>query len=125
MDLKDYAKPGKYGDKDIKKFKDCHKLISRGAPGSSSDAYSKHPLANVENFKPGEVVGISANGQRNGRMTPDFEQIRRAAQARVIFITDKRKDRIRHFNRGEREVATFLMSLGYYEFKDGWWVRYL
>lgn len=124
MDLSKYIINAVHGAKDAVKFRRATKLISRGVPGSSSHAYSRHPQANTGEYSKEDIVGISVNGKRRNRIPPDFREILKAHQAGVKgFITDNVKDRNRPYNIGEREVAAFLKKLGYVEYKGkGLWI---
>ena len=115
---------GFYGAKDLKKFKVATQLISRGANGSSSHRYSPHHLANTGHHSRDDIVGISVNGNRRGRLRADFKEIHKAHDAGVRgFVTDNVSDRARDFNIGEREVAKFLTKLGYVDpTNKGHWV---
>jgi hypothetical protein len=122
-----------YQYKDQVKFKPCTKLISRGAQGSSSYWYAQDPVrtlginvpVNADTYTKDDLVGISVNGNRHNRVAPDYDLIKKAADAGVRFVTDNSYHRNRPFNVGEREVAAFLTSLGYSneETPDGcvWW----
>lgn len=120
-----------YNQKDITKFAKCTKLISRGAPGSSSDKYSKGQMLsipidsiNATEYSPEDIVGISVNGARRGRLTFDKTLVDLAMTAGAMFITDNLYNRNRSFNVGEREVAYYLSIFGYtfhdHE-KGGYW----
>ncbi|MEA2112851.1 MAG: hypothetical protein U9P50_02675, partial [Patescibacteria group bacterium] len=69
MNISKFVSNKFYGQKDIKKFEDCSKLISMGAVGSSSHNYSKHPKANLSQYDKCDVVGISINGNRKNRVS--------------------------------------------------------
>jgi len=124
MDLSSYVR-GHYGKKDLAKFDICTKLISRGVDGSSSYRYSQHPLCNTGNYNESDIVGVSVNGKRKGRIGFDKNEIIKAYESGIKgFVTDCLFDRSREFNVGEREVALFLESLGYHEYKDtGKWIK--
>jgi len=124
MDLRDYVS-GYYGKKDSSKFEVCTKLISRGVDGSSSHRYSRHPLCNTGNYNESDIVGISVNGKRKGRIGFDKSEIIKAAESGIKgFVTDNQFNRNRSFNIGEQELSVFLVSLGYQEFKDtGKWIK--
>lgn len=114
-----------YQLKDAAKFKHCNKLIARGTPGSSSNLYSIwcEARTNVGVYDPEDVVGISVNGARAGRLPFDGQEVARAAIVGVVFITDTVRHRSRSFNVGERELAQFLVGLGYRETAHGKWQR--
>ena len=115
---------GKYTQKDIEKARKCNVMIGRGSQRSSTNryraAFGKH--ANPEEFSYMDYVFISAEGNRNGRLKPNFELLKKAIKAKVIFITDVPADRNRNYNIGEREVAEFLLENGYTEVEPGEWI---
>lgn len=78
--------------------------------------------ANVGQYSPEDIVFISAEGNRGGRVAPDFDEILKAVQGRARIITDIKADRNRSYNLGEREVAQFLEKNGYVEIRDGQWI---
>ena len=125
IDLTKSGKSGRFFEKDRKKFSSITKLISRGSDRSSSKAYADAAgdLANTGTYTSDDVVGISAEGARSNRVAPDFDEIDRAVEAGVTFITDVKADRNRGYNVGEREVAAHLESKGYVEVLDGVWKR--
>jgi hypothetical protein len=104
-----------YRDKDAQKSRFATQFIGRGAPGSSTDLYRKQwearGLANTGEYRIYDMVFISVNGNRQGRIKPDLELIRKAVEAGATLITDNRYHRNRPYNVGEREVAEFLLSL--------------
>jgi hypothetical protein len=122
IDLTGYSS-SPYAKKDIKKFWKCTKLISKGVKGSSSFYYSRHPKANIGNYNEKDIVGISVNGKRFGRLKFDKQQIDEAIKANVCFVTDNPYDRNRDYNIGEREVADYLTKNGYKETNPGFWQK--
>ena len=86
-------------------------------------------LANCGVYAPGDIVFISAEGRRSGRLTPDFAEIRLAARSGVTFVTDplgqgQNGTRSSPYNQGEREVAAELERLGYTEENgNGLWTK--
>lgn len=125
LDLDKSSKKGEYFEKDKAKFAPINKLISRGSSNSSSEAYriAAGKFANTGEYASTDIVGISAEGNRTGRVSPDFVEIKKAVLARATIITDKAADRARQYNVGEREVADFLIKNGYKETSDGQWER--
>jgi len=117
IDLTGFLKPNcPYSNKDVAKFKECTKLISRGARYSSSWYYSKHPLANTGDYCSSDTVGISVNGKRRNRIPADFVELHQAIKSGVkVFVLDSLGDRNRTFNVGEREVTDYLIKQGYKE----------
>lgn len=105
--------------KDRAKFSCCNKLITRGAPGTSSDYYEKFGIEglvlkiNPKVFLATDIVGISANGLRRTRVEPDFELINAAMLVDAVIVLDGKENRSRPYNLGEREVAAYLRKHGY------------
>ena len=106
-----------YLAKDQVKADDCNKFIGQGSSVSSTNSYrlSYGVLANCGEYKPNDVVFVSAEGNRRGRLEPPYEELKIACKAEVTFITDILLHRNRQYNVGEREVATFLETQGYWE----------
>ncbi len=109
--------------KDQKKADLSNKFIGRGSANSSTNAYriAYGSAANSGQYSAYDVVFISAEGNRNNRLDPDFDEIHRAAMKSVIFITDDAANRNRLYNLGERQVAEFLLRIGYVEVLPGVW----
>jgi hypothetical protein len=104
--------------KDQKKADQANKFIGIGSPTSSTNQYRKDygDMANCGVYDEDEdIVFISAEGNRAGRLNPDFREINLAIQARVTLLTDNRVARNRSYNIGERQVAKFLEEHGYRE----------
>lgn len=118
-------KTSPYTVKDQRKAVKANKFIGRGSARSSTAAYAKAygDLANCSQYSSDDVVFISAEGNRSGRLKPDFEEILLAVEAGVTFITDDAYNRNRPYNIGEREVAAFLINHGYTEKNLGVWSR--
>ncbi len=116
--------------KDRAKWAMANKFIGRGSPRSSTAKYAAalQSFANTGAYTANDVVFVSAEGNRAGRMPPDFAEIDRAIAAGATIITD-RKGRTNEFgtrsglyNVGEREVAQHLERSGYAETNgDGVW----
>ena len=123
VDISSSTRKSPYFQKDLKKFKDATKLISRGSGKSSSAAYADAAgaKANTGEYDSSDVVVISAEGARKNRIGPDYDEIQLAIDAGVTFITDNPEDRARKYNVGEREVAAFLTENGYEETSPGKW----
>lgn len=114
-----------YAAKDQRKADVATKFIGRGSPTSSTAKYARAfgALANCGTYSASDAVFISAEGARRGRESIDRDEIKRAADAGVTFITDNRYDRERSYNVGEREVAALLVTLGYPLSNNGTWVK--
>lgn len=108
---------GRYTAKDQAKSDLANKFIGRGSPESSTEAYRQawDTRANTGTYSPEDVVFVSAEGKRTGRIEPDFTEIDKAMKAGATIVTDKPADRNRPYNVGEREVATHLIQRGYVE----------
>lgn len=114
----------RYTAKDEAKSRLANKYIGRGSMASSTNAYAAAigpSHANTGNYTGEDIVSISAEGNRRGRLCPDFEEIKKACDARALIITDSEFDRNRSYNIGERQVAAFLNSQGYEESLPGSW----
>jgi len=112
-----------YTAKDQLKADQANKFIGRGSARSSTNQYEIDygDLANTGNYTSADKVFISAEGNRSGRITPDFDEILKAVKARATIITDNLYNRSRTYNIGEREVAEFISSHGYKEAPSGIW----
>jgi len=127
IDIAKVSKRIAYVGKDVAKFRGATKLISRGSSQSSSHAYAvaAGAFANPGVYQSDDVVGISAEGNRRGRIPPDTEELDKAVAAGVkAFITDTRIDRHRAYNFGERKVEAYLLRRGYQETGvTGYWTK--
>jgi len=112
-----------YLAKDQAKADRASKFIGQGSERSSTAGYAENfgGLANSGQYLAGDVVMISAEGARKGRVAPDLDEIDRAIQARATLITDDLANRSRSYNIGEREVAAHLQTRGYIETEPGRW----
>ncbi len=115
-----------YTAKDQAKSDKATQFIGLGSENSSTHQYMLDwgNKANTGNYTADDVVFISINGKRKGRLgfvhiTP---LVSKAVKAGARFITDNEYDRNRPFNLGEREVAAYLTQQGYTE-KDGLWTK--
>ena len=109
--------------KDQKKADKSNKFIGRGSDNSSTKRYAEAygEDANTGQYEATDTVFISSEGNRKGRVEPDFAEIQKAIDAGVTFITDKVADRNTNYNVGERQVAEYLGKNGYEESSDGTW----
>lgn len=103
-----------YGYKDQMKADISNKFIGRGSAASSTNQYAKDygDKANTGDYVSSDVVFISAEGNRTGRLVVDFDEIRKAILAEATLITDNPANRNRAYNTGERDVANFLRTHG-------------
>lgn len=119
----------RYLAKDQAKASKANKMIAIGVMGSSTYKYAlaNEEVANTRNYVEGDVVFVSVNGKRAGRISPYQDPLRHeivsAIEANVTFITDNKYDRNREFNIGEREVANLLEFHKYTEVGEGVWQK--
>lgn len=114
-----------YGVKDQQKSDRANKFIGRGSILSSTHKYALAwgDLANCGYYSDNDIVFVSAEGCRKGRIDPDFREIQSACENNVTFVTDIVFDRERPYNKGERQVAEFLVSQNYFEYSPGTWKK--
>lgn len=112
-----------YSIKDQAKSDRATCFIGRGSPRSSTHAYmlAWGQRANISFYRPEDTAFVSAEGDRVGRLEPDFVELSLACRAGITFITDVPHHRARDFNVGERQVAQFLVSRDYHEIAPGVW----
>lgn len=103
-----------YGFKDQMKADISNKFIGRGSAASSTNQYAKDygDMANTGDYVSSDVVFISAEGNRTGRLVVDFDEIRKAILAEATLVADNPANRNRAYNTGERDVANFLRTHG-------------
>lgn len=121
-----------YFKKDVAKASDSNKFIGAGAPGSSTAEYAKVLGGSDTVFRRNDVVFVSSNGLRAGRvsvldssgkLTKEYKALDDAIEAGAVIRTDTAADRARPYNVGEREVATYLTQKGYQEASPGVWKK--
>lgn len=115
---------GPHTAKDQAKWDRANKMIARGSGRSSSHRYAQAagPLANSGTYAPTDVVFVSAEGNRSGRVDPDWAELGRAVRAGASFVTDIKAQRDTSYNRvGEGRVAAFLEGHGYTDDGTGLW----
>jgi len=114
----------KYLAKDQVKANKANKFIGRGSEASSTNQYVKDfkDQANTGNYVASDIVFVSAEGARENRIAPNFDEINKAIKAGVTFITDDLENRSREYNIGEREVAAYLEKNNYIEAEPGSWI---
>ena len=115
-----------YTEKDQLKADICNKFIGRGSERSSTNAYAKAygDRANCGEYNKDDVVFVSAEGDRQGALTPYWDELDLAIEAQVTFITDPPWHRARNYNSGERLVASYLKLNKYVENNPGVWNVY-
>lgn len=120
---------GHFFEKDKKKFKNCNKLIARGsAKSSSSNKYriAAKSAANSSYYEQSDIVGVSVEGNRRGRVEANFEELLLAIKANATIVTDNSYDRNRSYNIGERGIEKFLLKNNYTESNgNGVWTSQL
>jgi hypothetical protein len=112
-----------YFSKDLKKAEKANKFIGRGSSASSTNKYmiAAGDLANCGIYTAEDVVFVSSEGMRKGRLEPNFDELAKAVKAKVTFIMDDEYNRNRPYNLGERQVAEFLQKSGYKDMGKGVW----
>ena len=103
-----------FGYKDQMKADISNKFIGRGSATSSTNQYAKDfkGKANCGDYLSTDVVFISAEGNRTGRLLPDVNEIVKACEAGATLVTDNPSNRNRQYNIGERFVAELLIRQG-------------
>lgn len=111
--------------KDQKKADKANKFIGRGSSKSSTNQYAQDfgDAANTGVYSADDVVFLSVEGNRTGRLPLDRSELKKATDAGATIITDIEADRNRPYNIGEREAAEFLAKQGYVEVKPGEWKK--
>ena len=111
-----------YFSKDLQKARNATKFIGRGSAASSTNKYmvASGDLANCGVYTAEDVIFVSAEGMRRGRLGVDFSELEKAVLAGATFVTDDSYNRNRPYNLGEREVADFLTKNGYSDNKGVW-----
>ena len=106
-----------YRYKDALKFAGITKFIGRGSDRSSTNAYAEalKDIANTGEYVESDIVGVSVEGRRTGRLTLPCFELQKAVDAKATIITDTAADRSRAYNCGERETERFLVNSGYRE----------
>lgn len=112
-----------YARKDVLKARGATKFIGRGSAASSTHRYAQAAgdLANCGQYVASDIVFVSAEGARRGRIPIDRVELQKAVDAGAVFVTDVPADRNRSYNVGEREVAEFLQERGYTDQGTGRW----
>ena len=107
-----------FGYKDQMKADISNKFIGRGSAASSTNQYAKDygDKANTGDYLSSDIVFISAEGNRTGRLLPDVTEIVKACEAGATLVTDSPYHRNRQYNVGERFVADLLIKQGCEEF---------
>ncbi len=122
------SKKSFYFAKDLAKARRATQFIGEGSSESSTAAYAKSlgPYANTGCYTASDVVFVSAEGDRRGRINPiaviprgAYKNIEIAMVSRARFIIDRPVDRNRPYNVGERQIAAYLFERGYREVSPG------
>ena len=112
-----------YFSKDLEKARVANKFIGRGSLASSTHKYmtAAKELANCGVYSKEDIIFVSAEGNRRGRVEVDFLELGKAVQANASFVTDNSYNRERSYNIGERGVAQFLEKHNYKDNGKGFW----
>jgi hypothetical protein len=106
---------------DQRKSNQATLFIGRGSQESSTEAYRGawdaigRANAGRQGYSMTDIVFVSAEGRRPGRVPLDTTELGYAVEARTVFVTDTETIRATHYNVGEREVANQLVAAGYTE----------
>ena len=121
---------GPFTPKDQLKADRATAFIGRGSTNSSTNSYANDARAagipvNAGKYSASDVVFVSAEGARTGRLDPDLKEIDRAMSAGATIITDPSDSAAmkRDHNVGERAVKAHLEKSGYVERAPGEWGR--
>ena len=109
------------------KTKVATQFIGEGVPGSSTDKYknmyAEEGLANTGEYQENDIVFVSTNGKRRGRIHPikdgklqgEYKNIDKAIEAGAFIIADTRQHLIdtRSYNLGEIALTRYLNAKGY------------
>lgn len=108
-------KKSTYATKDQAKANQANKFIGRGTSRSSTEAYRRAygELANVGSYGQSDIVFVSTEGARTGRVQAHYDELNIAVASGCRFVTDTPTDTRRPYNVGEREVTAFLKEHGY------------
>lgn len=119
---------GPFTPKDQLKADRATAFIGRGSATSSTNSYANDARAagipvNPGKYSASDVVFVSAEGARTGRLDPDLKEIDRAMSAGATIITDPSDSAAmkRDHNVGERAVMAHLKASGYVERAPGEW----
>lgn len=117
-----------YGKKDVIKAERADYFIGVGCDGSSTEYYRSQIEIEKKNRgyydKPG-IVFVSINGSRKGRISVNAisHLLQIALEDGCSFIVDKKCDRLRDYNVGERELEEWFIKNNLVEIEDGLWQR--
>lgn len=123
--IKESAK--KHLPKELVKTKQATQFIGEGAKGSSTDRYrslyKKHGVANTGTYSDNDVIYVSSNGKRLGRVEPVkngklqgvYQNIDKAIAvgAKVIMDTPAHLQKTANYNLGELALAEYMATHGY------------
>jgi len=126
----------KHVPKELVKTRIATQFIGEGSDNSSTDRYrklyEKHGVANTGKYSPEDVIYVSSNGARGGRISPvvdgklqgAFKNIDKAiaAGATIVMDTTDHLQRTAKYNLGELALAEYMAKAGYQrEGKSGVW----
>ena len=127
--MKDVINPSAKQHLEKEKFKTSKatQFIGSGAFKSSTDNYAKlykeYKLANTGNYDSSDLIYVSSNGTRTGRVDPVingdlqgvYKNINKAIDAGASFIMDTKAhlEKTKNYNIGEIALAKHLDSKGY------------
>jgi hypothetical protein len=109
------------------KTKQATQFIGEGSPKSSTDnyknLYAEYGLANTGQYNSSDLIYVSSNGSRSGRVNPvengvlqgQYKNIDAAIKAGASFIMDTADhlEKTKGYNIGEIALADYLSNKGY------------
>ena len=125
----------KWVSKEQVKTKIATQFIGAGKKGSSTDKYrgiyQEEGVANTGEYKSDDIIYVSSNGKRAGRVNPVkdgvlqgvYKNIDKAIEAGATIVMDTRAHlrKTRGYNIGEVALATYLSKHGYIDNNEGIW----
>ena len=122
------AAPEKYANKEVIKVNRATQFIGEGTERSNTQKYAniydRYGLANTGQYTASDVIFVSSNGRRTGRVNPvsegvlqrAYKNIDLAIEAGASFIMDTAshlEKTGKRYNIGEVQLAEYLESKGY------------
>jgi hypothetical protein len=117
----------KYLPKELVKAKIATQYIGEGKKDSSTDRYKKmyeeEGIANTGDYTSSDIIYVSSNGNRSGRVNPVkdgvlqgvYKNVQKAMDARATIVMDTlaHLERTKKYNIGELALAKYLEDNGY------------
>lgn len=112
----------KHTSKEIKKAEIATQYIGKGSPNSSTARYANvyGDKANTGKYTKDDVIWVSSNGKRNGRIDPlGANGIKKLldkaieAEATIVMDTEEHINKTSKYNIGEVALASYMTEQGY------------